>query len=59
MNYKTDIEIAQEHTPEFIMNIASRAHIDEKYVEQYGRYKAKIDCSVPVSYTHLTLPTNQ
>ena len=46
MNYKTDIEIAQEHTPEFIMNIASRAHIDEKYVEQYGRYKAKIDCSV-------------
>ena len=32
MNYKTDIEIAQEHTPEFIMNIASRAHIDEKYV---------------------------
>ena len=35
MNYKTDIEIAQEHTPEFIMNIASRAHIDEKYVEQY------------------------
>jgi len=43
MSYKTDIEIAQECTPENIMNIVRRAHIDEKYAEQYGRYKAKID----------------
>lgn len=41
--YKTDIEIAQECIPENIMSIVRRAHIDEKYVEQYGRYKAKID----------------
>ena len=43
MSYKTDIEIAQECVPENIMNIVRRAHIDEKYAEQYGRYKAKID----------------
>ena len=46
MGYKTDIEIAQECTPEVITKIAARAHVDEKYIEQYGRYKAKIDLSL-------------
>ena len=46
MGYKTDIEIAQECTPEVITKIAERAHVDEKYIEQYGRYKAKIDLSL-------------
>ncbi len=43
MSIKSDIEIAQEHTPEKITRIAARAGIDEKYLEQYGNYKAKID----------------
>ena len=46
MGYKTDIEIAQECVPENITEIAKRAHVDEKYIEQYGRYKAKIDLSL-------------
>ena len=46
MGYKTDIEIAQECTPDVITKIAARAHVDEKYIEQYGRYKAKIDLSL-------------
>ena len=43
MTYKSDIEIAQECTMEPIVKIAEKAGIDEKYLEQYGRYKAKID----------------
>ena len=43
MAYKTDIEIAQECEMRPIGEIAERAHVDEKYLEQYGRYKAKID----------------
>ena len=43
MSYKTDIEIAQECVLQPIGEIARRAHVDEKYLEQYGRYKAKID----------------
>ena len=43
---KTDIEIAQSTPMKNIMEIAARAGIDEKYVEQYGRYKAKIDLSL-------------
>ena len=43
MAYKTDIEIAQECKMLPITEIAARAHVDEKYLEQYGRYKAKID----------------
>ena len=39
---KTDIEIAQATEMEPISVIASRAGVDEKYVEQYGRYKAKV-----------------
>ena len=43
MGYKTDIEIAQETTMAPITEIAEKAGIDEKYLEQYGKYKAKID----------------
>lgn len=40
---KTDIEIAQESTPLNIREIAKSAGVDEKYLEQYGNYKAKVD----------------
>ena len=43
MSYKSDIEIAQECKISHITEIAKSAGIDEKYVEQYGNYKAKID----------------
>ncbi len=43
MAYLSDIEIAQACQMEPITEIAKRAHVDEKYLEQYGRYKAKID----------------
>lgn len=43
MGFKSDIEIAQESTMSPIMEIAAKAGIDEKYLEQYGKYKAKID----------------
>ena len=43
MEFKTDIEIAQECQMAPITEIAKKAGIDEKYLEQYGKYKAKID----------------
>ena len=43
MSYRSDIEIAQACEMQPIMQIADRAHVDEKFVEPYGRYKAKID----------------
>ncbi len=46
MAYLSDIEIAQAYKPEHIKAIAERAHVDEKYIEQYGNYKAKIDLSL-------------
>ncbi len=46
MQYKTDIEIAQACEMKPIMEIAKKAHVDERYVEQYGKYKAKIDLSL-------------
>ena len=46
MAYKSDIEIAQECEMLPIGVIARRAHLDEKYIEQYGRYKAKVDLSL-------------
>lgn len=45
MAYLTDIEIAQQCKMENIFAIAAKAGIDEKYLEQYGRYKAKVDLS--------------
>ena len=43
MGFKSDIEIAQESTMTPITEIAKKAGIDDKYLEQYGKYKAKID----------------
>ena len=43
MEIKTDIEIAQASQPAKISEIAEKAGIDEKYLELYGNYKAKID----------------
>ena len=42
----TDIEIAQSVTPKHILEIAKAAGVDEKYVELYGRNKAKLDLSL-------------
>ena len=46
MGYLSDIEIAQQCEMEHILTIAERAHVDKKYVEQYGNYKAKIDLAL-------------
>ncbi len=46
MAYKTDIQIAQECEMLHIDEIARRAHVDDKYIEHYGRYKAKVDLSL-------------
>lgn len=46
MAYLTDIEIAQQCEMKHIKEIAKTAHVDEKYLEQYGNYKAKIDLSL-------------
>ena len=43
MEFKTDIEIAQACTMRPITEIAKIAGVDEKYLELYGKYKAKID----------------
>ncbi len=39
----TDIEIAQKCDLKPVYEIAEKAKIDQKYVEPYGKYKAKID----------------
>ena len=39
----SDIEIAQASTPKHITEIAAKAGVDEKYLELYGNYKAKVD----------------
>jgi len=43
MAFKSDIEIAQECAKKNIREIAAVAGIDEKYLELYGNYKAKVD----------------
>ena len=43
MEIKTDIEIAQACEKKRITEIAAVAGVDEKYLEQYGNYKAKVD----------------
>lgn len=43
MSFKSDIEIAQEAKIRPINEIADKLEIPEQYVENYGRYKAKID----------------
>ena len=46
MAYLTDIEIAQSVEMQPISKIADKAGIDERYVEHYGKYKAKVDLSL-------------
>ncbi len=46
MKQLSDIEIAQSCKLEKITEIAKRAGIDENDIEQYGKYKAKIELSV-------------
>ena len=46
MEYLSDIEIAQRCRMRPIGEIAAVAGVDEKYLEQYGRYKAKVDYSL-------------
>ncbi len=43
MAYLSDIEIAQQCRMQPIGEIAKTANIDEKYLEPYGHYKAKVD----------------
>ena len=43
MGFLTDIEIAQACDKKKITEIAKVAGVDEKYLEQYGNYKAKVD----------------
>ncbi len=42
----TDIEIAQSAIPKHVLEIAKDAGVDEKYIELYGRHKAKLDLSL-------------
>ncbi|MBO5248625.1 MAG: formate--tetrahydrofolate ligase [Clostridia bacterium] len=46
MAYLSDIEIAQQCKLRPITEIAETAGVDDKYLEQYGKYKAKIDLSI-------------
>lgn len=43
--YKSDVEIARSIQMKPISDIADACGIDDEYVEQYGKYKAKIDYS--------------
>ncbi|MEE1352324.1 MAG: formate--tetrahydrofolate ligase [Acutalibacteraceae bacterium] len=46
MGYKSDIEIAQEATPQPIGQIASSIGLTEDQFDYYGKYKAKVDYSL-------------
>ena len=46
MAYLSDIEIAQSAKMKPITEIARVAGVDEDYLEQYGKYKAKVDYSL-------------
>lgn len=48
---KSDIEIAHEAKLRNIYDVAKESGIDDKYIEPYGRYKAKIDCSLLKDYS--------
>ena len=43
MEFKTDIQIAQETEMRSIQEIAASAGLDSRYIELYGNYKAKVD----------------
>ena len=42
----SDIEIAKKASLKNINEIAKKINISEEYVEQYGKYKAKIDLKI-------------
>lgn len=46
MDFLTDIEIAQQCKMQPITEIAKKINIDDEHIEQYGKYKAKIDVSL-------------
>ncbi len=46
MAYLSDIEIAQQCEMKHITEIAKKLDISDDYIEQYGKYKAKIDYSL-------------
>ena len=46
MKMKTDIEIAHEYELSDIRDIAYKLNIDDRYLESYGKYKAKIDLNI-------------
>lgn len=46
MAYLSDIEIAQQCKMKPITEIAQTAHIEPQFLEQYGKYKAKVDLSL-------------
>lgn len=50
MGFKSDIEIAQEATPELIQEIAGKLSIEDDYLECYGKYKGKIDYNILSKY---------
>jgi len=50
VNYKSDIEIAQQAKLKPISEIAKKLGIGEEYIESYGRYKAKIDYNLLKKY---------
>ena len=43
MAYLSDIEIAQQCEMKHINEIAAKLEISSDYLEQYGKYKAKVD----------------
>ena len=46
MSYLSDIEIAQSCKMKPIEKIAKTTNLDSKYLEHYGKYKAKVDLSL-------------
>lgn len=50
MEYKSDIQIAQEATPLHIGEVAKKLSIEDDYIEFYGKNKAKIDYNILEQY---------
>lgn len=46
MEYKTDLQIAQETKMEHIKNIAAKLGLTEEEYDCYGKYKAKVDFNI-------------
>ncbi|HAE61400.1 MAG TPA: formate--tetrahydrofolate ligase [Eubacteriaceae bacterium] len=46
MGFKSDIEIAQEATPQDIREIAAKLGLNEDNLDLYGKYKAKVDINL-------------